>query len=68
MLAHRNTGSRSQKGQSVVEYLVFFAAIAIVTLLSLTVVYPRIHQASENAFDKAAGEILKNRTSGEILK
>ena len=47
------------RGQSVVEYLVFFAVIAVLTLLSLCTLYPRVHQASETAFQQAVEEILR---------
>ena len=50
---------RTKKGQSVVEYLVFFAVIAVLTLLSLCAFYPRVHQASETAFQQAVEEILR---------
>ena len=50
---------RTKKGQSVVEYLVFFAVIAVLTLLSLCTLYPRVHQASETAFQQAVEEILR---------
>ncbi len=47
------------KGQSVVEYLVFFAVITALTLLSLSAFYPRVHQAGEKAFQDAVEEILR---------
>lgn len=47
------------KGQSAVEYLVLFAVIAVLVLLSLCTLYPRVHQASKIAFQQAIEEILR---------
>lgn len=46
------------KGQSVVEYLVFFSVIAVLTLLSVCVVYPQVKESGENAFQQAVDVIL----------
>jgi len=56
----KNQGSiRLGKGQSTVEYLVFFAALAVLTLLSLCAFYPRVQQACDSGFQEAVGEILR---------
>ena len=49
----------NKKAQSVVEYLVYFAIVALLSLLSVNVFFPRILQAGEKAFNEARGEILK---------
>lgn len=45
------------RGQSVVEYLVFLAVIAVLTLLSLCTLYPDVHQACEDALEVAVEDI-----------
>lgn len=46
------------RGQSVVEYLVFFSAIVLLTLFSVCTLYPEVHEAAETAVEEAIGEIV----------
>ena len=48
---------KSSSGQSVVEYLVFFSVIAVLTLVSLCTLYPSVHQACESALEDAVEDI-----------
>ena len=48
---------KSNSGQSVVEYLVFFAVIAVLTLVSMCTLYPSVHQACESALEDAVEDI-----------
>lgn len=49
---------KTQTGQSVVEYLVFFSVIAVITLLSVCVFYPQIKESGEGAFQEAMDVML----------
>jgi competence protein ComGC len=59
MLAEERYFVKLNKGQAAVEYLVFFAVIAVLTLLSVCILYPRVHQASETGFQSAVEEMLR---------
>ncbi|MBN3038972.1 MAG: hypothetical protein JW869_06125 [Candidatus Omnitrophica bacterium] len=48
---------KQKRGQSVVEYLMIFSTIAVLTLLSICSLYPRVYQACEDAYQQAAEEI-----------
>lgn len=50
---------RTQTAQSVVEYLVFFSVIAVVTLLSVCVFYPQVKESGEGAFQQAVDIMLE---------
>lgn len=45
------------RGQSVIEYMVIFGLLAVVTLLSLCVLYPRVFESCERAYEDAARAI-----------
>lgn len=47
------------KGQSVIEYLLFFAVVAVITLISLCSFYPRVHQSGQDAFQQVVEEIAQ---------
>ena len=48
---------KSNSGQSVVEYLVFFSVIAVLTLVSLCTLYPSVHEACDRALRAATEDI-----------
>ena len=48
---------KRSSGQSVVEYLVFFAVIAALTLVSLCTLYPSVHETCESALEDAVEDI-----------
>lgn len=54
--AVRRFSNGANRGQAAVEYFVLFALIAVVTLLSLCTLYPRVYEAlsdpNEGAFQK----------------
>lgn len=45
-------------GQATVEYLVIFAVLALLTLLSLSTFYPRMQSIGEDLFQAATERIL----------
>lgn len=57
--ADKSADYMTNKGQSVVEYLMVFSIVAVITLLSICSLYPRVRQACEDAFQQAAEEILE---------
>jgi len=48
---------RKNIAQSTVEYLILFAIIAVLTLLSITEVFPRLKSAGEGYFTKAVNAL-----------
>lgn len=46
------------KGQATVEYLLIFAVLALITLLSLSTFYSSVRDSAENLFQAAIGRIL----------
>lgn len=50
----RNKFFPTKSGQSVVEYLVFFAAIGAVTLLSVSLLYPSLYEGCRQLYQDAA--------------
>ncbi|MBU3934110.1 MAG: hypothetical protein KKH11_05545 [Candidatus Omnitrophica bacterium] len=52
------TPSPKLKGQAVVEYLLVFVAIALITVVSLSAFYPKVKETAQNLFITAAGRIV----------
>ena len=48
-----------RKGQAVVEYLLIFAALALITIVSLSAFYPKVKDTAENLFKEASERIVK---------
>ena len=49
----------TRKGQVIVEYLIIFVIFALITLLSLSVFYPKVKSTGENLFTEATERIVK---------
>lgn len=47
-----------KKGQASLEYFILFAVIALLTLISLSSFLPKVRNAGEDFFNKAAGKII----------
>ncbi len=48
-----------QKAQATTEYLIIFALLAVLALLSLSAFYPKVQSVGEELFKKATEGILK---------
>ena len=48
---------KDKKAQSTVEYLVLFAIIALLALLSITQMFPRLQAAGEDYFTKSVNAL-----------
>lgn len=50
---------RLNRGQTVVEYMLFFAVIAVLTLLSLTAFFSNMREGCETAFEEAKAAMYR---------
>jgi len=57
--AQRTTHNAQRKGQATVEYVILFAALAAITLLSVSSFYSRAKQAGEDLCIKATERIVR---------
>lgn len=49
-----------RKAQSMVEYFMIFAAVAVIALLSVAAFYDNAHKTAEEFFNKSANAIMGN--------
>ena len=49
----------SRRGQAVVEYLLVFVALALITVVSLSAFYPKVKATGEKLFTEAMERIAK---------